>query len=65
MTDLQTRTHAALDILSNEYGTLTAQQRATVVQDCVAAYLEDGCDPGQYLARIGTGNLASYVRCLS
>lgn len=64
MTNLYAQTVASLSIISDEYHNLNESDKSLVARDALAAFNEDGCLVSEYLARIGTGNLASYVSCL-
>jgi len=48
----------------DEWAALNHDQRMLVVDDFLAAHDEDGVSVPGYAARIGSGNLASYVACL-
>ena len=60
-----TTSHCALiGALGSEYWQLAVSDRALVRADYEDAYAEDATSAKGYQARIGKGNLASYVRCL-
>ena len=58
--------YAALErTFADEWLGLDSDTQELIAIDAVEAAESDGCTVREYRDRIGTGNLASYARCLS